>query len=434
METPDELTAMTMPWAPQHVQDRLAMLSAELPVADPDKMLALLQGAADKAVERLRSSASLYAGANLPGRRALQLENTGLGSRPTLGLPGEKFPTGVEDIDVIEIAATEAVRVLMRSRFADVRPPSATLANLAVLTAFTEPGDTIGALPNAAGGHVSHRDGAPRVRGLNVASIPYDYDGLDVDLAALPDFLAASQAKLIIIGASMMLRPHRVTDIAAVAHSHGIPVLYDGSHFAGLIALGLFQRPLQEGADILTFSTYKSFGGPAGGVICTNDPEVAERLSTAVYPVLTANYDIGRLGPLALAASELLADGGQYGRNCIANARVLGEALADNGLAVLGRPFGYTESHHLAIDVREFGGGTAASKLLARAGVFLSPTVLPLGDSESEAHGLRMGTQELTKRGYTAEMFKRLAGIIGAVLRAEVDPSLAAAEVAALAT
>lgn len=433
METFDALAGMTMPWASQHVQDRIAELSADVPVADPDRMLALLQAATADAVERFRSSASLYAGANVPSRRALRLENAGLGSRPTLGPPGEKFPTGVEAIDIIEVAATQAVRALMRSRFADVRLPSATLANLAVLTAFTEPGDTIAALPEAAGGHVSHRNGAPRVRGLHVASIPYDYDRLDVDLAALPEFLSASEPKLVIIGASMMLRPHRVGDIAAVAHNRGIPVLYDGSHFAGLIALGLFQKPLHEGADILTFSTYKSFGGPAGGVICTDDPDTAAKLSAAVYPVLTANYDVARLGPLALAASELLAEGGQYGRMCIANARLLGEALADNGLAVLGQPFGYTESHHLAIDVREFGGGAAASGLLARAGVFLSPTILPLGDSESEAHGLRMGTQELTRRGYTAEMFRRLADITGAVLRTEIDASLAAAEVAALA-
>ena len=229
-----------------------------------------------------------------------------------------------------------------------------------------------------------------------------------------------------------MLRPHRLSLIAAMAHEHGSTVLYDASHVAGLIAGGRFQKPLDDGADILTFSTYKSFGGPAGGVICTNDPTLAKQLNSAVFPTLTANYDVGRLGPLAIAASELVAHGREYAEMCIQNARQLGQFLFDNGLNVLGGEFGFTESHHLVLDVRTAGGGRLASQKLARAGIYLSPSILPLNDKEFEPHGLRIGTQELTRRGLGFEAFKRLAQLMAAVIRDDIDPGVAADDVARL--
>ena len=177
--------AAPMPWAPPRVQARIAELGVHVPVDDPEAMLALLQGAVASANDLFDHSATLYAGANAPGHWAERWDADGLSSRPTLGLPGEKFPTGVDDLDVIEVAATQAVRTVMGCSHADVRPPTATLANLAVLTTLTRPGDTIAALPERAGGHVSHRQGAPSVRGLRVDTVPYDYDRFDVDTVAL---------------------------------------------------------------------------------------------------------------------------------------------------------------------------------------------------------------------------------------------------------
>jgi glycine hydroxymethyltransferase len=426
------LWAMTLPWESEQVQARVKELSSQVPVCCPEKLFELLDNATCEAVESFRRSISLYAGANVLSDRVKRLASIELGSRPTLGAPGDKFPTGVDVIDIIEVAATEAVRGAMNAKFADVRMPTATLANLAVLMTLTEPGDTIAALPEPAGGHVSHRTGAPRVRGLKVATLPYDYEAFDVDLRALPAFLEKEHPRLLILGGSLMLRPHNVSGIAAIAREHDLPVLYDGSHVAGLIAGGRFQQPLDEGANILTFSTYKSFGGPAGGAICTNDAALAERLSAAVYPTLTANYDVGRLGPIAMAASELVAHGREYAGQCIDNARQFGRSLTEYGLVVLGEEFGFTMSHQLIIDARSVGGGRLASQKLAKARIFLSPSVLPLNDAESEFHGLRIGTQELTRRGFGSGAFDRLAELVSAIVRDEREPGMAADEVAHL--
>jgi glycine hydroxymethyltransferase len=426
------LSAPTRPWASDTVQQRIAEVSSALPIGDPQALSDLLVDTTRATRETFDRSFSLYAGANVLSALAARTASVGLGSRPTLGDPGEKFPSGVDQLDVIELAATEAVRNTMGAAFADVRPTSATIANLAVLCAFTTPGDTIAALPEPAGGHISHHSGAPWVRGLTVASLPYDYSSFDVDYDALPEFLKRVRPTLIIVGGNLMLRPldlHRLVPLVAQA---GIPILYDASHVAGLIAGGQFQDPLGDGVDVLTFSTYKSFGGPAGGAVCTNDAAVAARVAQMVYPILSANYDVHRLAPLAVVASVLATEGREYARSCIANAREMGRALVSCGVPVLGESFGYTDSHHLAVDVSDFGGGAAGARLLAEAGIFLSPTLLPLGDDETAERGLRVGTQELTARGYGADTARELAFVMADVIRGECGATAARARLDAL--
>lgn len=432
MSSASGLPPLALPWAPEKVQERIKALGGSLPIRSPDQLFDYLNDATETAIGSYGKSANLYAGANVLTEYAKRLASPDLSSRPTLGLPGEKFPAGAGILDALEIAATDAVRTTMSATFADIRMPTATMANLAVFVALTVPGDAIAALPGPAGGHVSHRSGVPEVRGLRVATVPYNYEKLDVDLDALPAFLEKEKPRLVILGGSVMLRSHDVPAISAIAHAHGAAVLYDASHVAGLIAGGRFQKPLAEGADILTFSTYKSFGGPAGGAMCTNDMALAERLSNIAYPALTANYDASRLGPLAMAASELLAHGAEYADNCIANARSLGQFLADEGLLVLQHSKGFTDSHQLIVDVRAFGGGHLVSQKLARAGIILSPSPLPVADDETESHGLRIGTQELTRRSLGEVEFKRLARLISGVLCDEIEVENAAASVAGL--
>jgi glycine hydroxymethyltransferase len=196
---------------------------------------------------------------------------------------------------------------------------------------------------------------------------------------------------------------------------HGIPLLYDASHVAGLIAEGRFQDPLREGADVVTFSTYKSFGGPAGGAIVTNDAELAERVANAVYPTLVANYDASRLVPLAAAALERERSAGAYAGQCIANARALAAALANEGLEVLGAGRGYTESHHVAIDVA--GGGTAAALRLAEGNILCSEIGIPV----DPAGGVRLGTQAITRQGFVEEDMAPVAAAIAGVLLHDRD-------------
>lgn len=433
MTTVSQLPPSTRPWATDRTRSRIADISSRLPVTDPDALAAVLKDSVDDTLEGFRGAINLYAGANRLSDLARSVASIEIGSRPTLGDPGEKFPSGVEPLDVLEVAAGDAVRASVGALFADVRPFSATMANLAVLCVFTEPGDTIAALPEAAGGHVSHRGGAPSVRGLHVADLPYDFEAFDLDYDALPGFLARTQPKLMIVGGNLMLKSLDLRRLVPIAREHGVAVLYDASHVAGLIAGGEFQNPLGDGVDVLTFSTYKSYGGPAGGAVCTNDPEIAQALSEAVYPVLTANYDVHRLAPLAVTASEHLRDGASYARACVANAQALGRVLAAAGIQVLAEGIGFTQSHQLAVDVRNHGGGKAVAARLEAVGIYCSPAVMPLGIDEAAENGLRFGTQELTTRGASSGTMTRIGQLVADVITGQISDDQARALVAELA-
>jgi glycine hydroxymethyltransferase len=268
---------------------------------------------------------------------------------------------------------------------------SATLANLAVYAGLTDVGATIAALPPEGGGHFSHHEvGAAGIRGHRVVELPYA--DFDVDLEALPAFLEREQPALIVLGGALMLFPHRLAEVAA----HGVPILYDASHMAGLIAGRRFQDPLGEGAAVMTFSTYKSYGGPPGGAIVTRDADVASRVFRAVYPGLTANYDAGRLRGLLEAATRQSAE---YADRCIASAQALGQALHDAGVPVAAADRGFTESHHLAVQ--------ADVEALERAGIYAS----------TSGPYVRLGTQELMTRGLGPEDMPDIAARIVAALR-----------------
>jgi glycine hydroxymethyltransferase len=385
----------------------LEVVEAELP-EDPAAALAVAEAAAREHARRIEEEClQLYAGTNAP---APWEHAAALAVQPSMGYPGDKYQAGLEPIDVVEVAAARAIARVMRARFAEVRLTSATLANLAVYSALTQPGDTIAVLPDWAGGHLSHHAiGAPGVRGLRVVDLPYDADALDVDLDALPEFLAREAPKLVVVGASLMLFPHRLREIAAAVD---VPLLYDASHVAGLIAERRFQDPLADGADLMTFSTYKSFGGPPGGAIVTNDEALAEKVATAAYPGLLANYDASRLLPLAAAALERETSGGDYADRCIANAQALARGLDERGLDVLGRPRGFTVSHHVAVRV---GDGTAAARRLAEGNILLSEIGVP----KNPAGGLRFGTQAITRQGFTPDDMPEIAEAVAACLNGD---------------
>jgi glycine hydroxymethyltransferase len=409
----------TAPWASAAALDRLAAVERALPpnVADA------LREAGEAAAEYLRrideEALLLYAGGNVP--RQAHPQYPLLSGQPSMGYPGDKYQPGLEPLDVVEVAVTRAVAKVIGARFADVRPPSATLANLAVYTALARPGDALAVLPGWAGGHLSHHEiGAAGVRGLRVVELPYDTRELDVDLERLRLFLERQRPALVVVGASLMLRPHRVGAIADCVHEHGARLVYDASHVAGLVAEGRFQAPLAEGADVMTFSTYKSFGGPGGGVIAADDEALMARCAAAIYPGLTANYDIARLLPLGEAALERERAAGAYADRCIANARTLAAALAAEGLAVIGAEHGYTSSHHVAVDVRAPGGGAVAARRLAQSNILLSEIGCPTVDGPDPAGAIRIGTQSITRQGFVED---DMAAVASALARGLREPS-----------
>lgn len=418
----DRVPSRLAPWAPPHVQRRMAELEADVGSCDPTDVPALVERALQGHAQRIdHDGVVLYGGTNTLTPAVRRVYDAKIGTLPSMGLPGDKYQTGLADVERLEVLAGCLLTRLFGAAHLEVRPPSATMANLAVYRAFAEPGDTIAVLPQRAGGHDSHHaHGAAGARGLRIVELPYDDAHLDVDVEALPGFVDRERPRLVVIGSSLLLFPHRLEAIRAIADRVGALVVYDASHVAGLVAGARFQQPLAEGAHLMTFSTYKSLGGPPGGAVATNDPRLGAAVSAGVYPGLTANYDSGRLPALAVCAAEQLRFGPAYASACADNAAVLAEALRDSGFTVLGRDGRLTASHHVGVDVRALGDGDRVARHLAEARVYLSQIGLPVSDDP--APGIRIGTQVVTRRGMTPEHMPRIARWCAAVLLDGAQP------------
>jgi glycine hydroxymethyltransferase len=420
---------LSAPWAPSATRRRLSEVQDAVPAVGSEAEAALLDAAVRAESSRLAATLSLYAGANSGARDRAQA----FGTRPSMGLPGSKHQRGQEHLEVVEILTARAVAASVGATWVDVRPPSATVANLAVYAALTAPGATLAVLPERAGAHLSQQAaGAPAIRGHVVVELPYDDDAYDVDLDALPRFLAEQRPALVVLGGSLQLFPHRLRDIADVVHAGGAALLYDASHTIGLIAGGAFQDPLAEGADAVTFSTYKSYGGPPGGVIATTDDAVAERVDSVIHPQLTTNYDASRLPELHAAARALLCDGAAYAGTCIAAARALAQRLTDLRVPVVAERRGFTASHHLALAAGSSAEAAAMVGRLAACRIAASEAVAPGAGGRGIA-AVRLGTQELVQAGLGVTDMATVAELVAAGVTGAPPADVAAAVGAFLA-
>jgi len=221
-----------------------------------------------------------------------------------------------------------------------------------------------------------------------------------------------------------------VPEVRAIADEIGAKVLFDAAHQCGMIAGKTFPNPLAQGAHLMTMSTYKSLGGPAGGLIVTNDADIAERLDAIAFPGLTANFDAAKSAALAITLLDWREYGEAYAQKMVATARVLASALASEGLAVHGADHRFTRSHQFALDAAPFGGGQAASKTLRKAGFLACGIGLPGEPVAGDMNGLRFGTPELVRWGMSEADMPRLAALIAEALRAN-DPGTIAPRTAA---
>ena len=350
----------------------------------------------------------------------------GLGSRPSLGYPGDKYEMGLEAVEEIEVIAAELVCEIFNASHAEIRVGSGALANLYGFMALTRPGDAIIAPPAAIGGHVTHHaGGCAGLYGLTTHPAPVDADGYSVDLAALRDLALRVRPKLITIGGSLNLFPHPVAGVRAIADEVGAHVLFDAAHQCGIIAGGIWANPLDQGAHLMTMSTYKSLGGPAGGLIVTRDARVAERLETIAFPGMTANFDAAKSAALALTLLDWRDHGRAYAQAMVDLAQALARDLAALGLPVYAADKGATQSHQFAIAAAGFGGGQAAAKTLRRAGFLTCGIGLPLPEVAGDMNGLRIGTPELVRRGVTPADAPALAELIAEGLRSNAPETVA---------
>ncbi|MFB0499967.1 MAG: serine hydroxymethyltransferase [Candidatus Hadarchaeaceae archaeon] len=399
-----------------------------------DRTLGLLQ----KHHEWFKTVLPLIASENVQSPAVREALTTDFGGRYAEGMPGERVYAGCTYIDQVELLAMELARELFKAEHANVQPVSGAVSNLAMYTALTDPGDTMMCLSIAAGGHITmgkkkFGGAAGAVHGLEVEYFPFDEKRMNIDVEATAKKIAEIKPKLVMFGGSLFLFPHPVKELSKVAKEHGAHVAYDAAHVIGLIGGGQFQDPLCEGAEVITCSTHKTLPGPQHGMILCKK-ELADPINRGVFPGMVSNHHLHAVAGLAVALAEMLEFGKEYTAQIVKNAKALGEALYDRGLAVLCADQGFTASHTLAIDVTKYGDGGVLERKLEQANVILNRELLPW-DPRQGRHfrnpgGLRLGTSEVTRIGMKESEMGEIAEFIKRVIVDGEETKRVAADVA----
>lgn len=363
-----------------------------------------------------RSVLNMVAAEGLMSRTARSVLSSDLASRLTEGSPGAKDVTAspVESnrhIEQIEVAIGLLAQRLFGAMFAEWRPASNSMANAAALRALTRPGDLVLVQAMSAGGNASyHQAGVAGVLGLRTADLPGTREfGIDVGAAA-PQIIRM-RPRVVVVGGGKVLFPYPLRELRKAADEVGAILLLDAAHIAPLIAAGRFNDPFGDGAHVLTCSTHKSMGGPVGGLVLTNDAEIAARVDAAVYPGFLQTRDQNKYAAAAISLAELLAHRHEYAEATVANARELGAALGSLGFDVVGAHLGYSDSHMLLIDAGSDALAVAAA--CARAGILLGPTnIFGEPPDTSRKSGVRLSVAQVTRRGMGLDEMRIIARLI----------------------
>src|SRR5258706_5205302 len=333
--------------------------------------------------------------------------------------PLNRWFAGTKYIDEIEALCVELLKKAFHARYADHRLVASMIGNMAVYTALTDPGDVIMSIAQPFGGHSSNRvDGPAGVRGLKIVDIPFDPVECEVDLDLFRKVAPLVRPKLVALGASMTLFPFPLQAMQEVIAEWGGRLFFDGAHQLGLVAGGQFQDPLREGAAVMTGSAGKTFSGPQSGIIVWDDPDLTVPITHAIFPVLAATHQVNRVAALAASAAEMLAFGQVYMAQIVRNAQALGAALDLRGIPVLCAHKGYTTTHQVIADVRQFGGGLHVAQQLALANIITHKNLIPADRPEDwdRPGGLRMGTIEITRLGMGEAQMETIADFIARIL------------------
>ena len=418
------------PWVPAPCEDLVQAIAADTAQRDSEATfheIARLVGE-NRRIHDLHGI-NLNPASNVMNPRAEAMMAAGLGSRASLGYPGDKYEMGLEAIERIEVICAELAAEVFGAKYAEVRVASGALANLYVFMATCKPGDTIIAPPADIGGHVTHHGaGAAGLYGLKTVPAPVLADGYTVDVAALGQLARDVRPKLITAGGSLNLFAHPVAAMREVADAVGAKLLFDAAHLSGMVAGGTWANPLAQGAHVMTMSTYKSLGGPPGGLVVGNDAAIAERIDAIAYPGLTANFDAGKVAALAVTLADWKKHGAAYAQAMCDTARALAQALQREGLPVYASAKGATTSHQFALEAARWGGGQAAAKRMARAGLLACGIGLPIAAVEGDVNGLRLGVPEIVRLGMKPEHMGELGALIARALGERPDAAAADVE------
>lgn len=384
--------------------------------------------------EWFNESIPLIASENIPSPAVREVLASDFGNRYAEGWPGERVYAGCTYIDEVEVMCMQLAQELYNTEFADVRPPSGVLANLAVYSAFTQPKDVMIAPSIPAGGHISHgkrehAGTAGLVHGLDVEFYPFDATQMNIDVDKTKQKVERmvqdnKTPKMAMFGGSLFLFPHPVRELVDFLKGYNMHINYDAAHVAGLIAGGIFQDPLREGADTMTMSTHKTLFGPQGGLILASDTH-SDDIKKAVFPGTTSSHHIHHMAAKAIAFAEMLKFGAAYAKQVVANARVLAESLNDMGFKVLGEDNGFTKSHQVAVNVLDYSDGGTVEADLEKANIIVNRQLIP-GDIKAGRHyfhpgGIRLGVSEITRLGMKESEMREVAGLIRQVIIEKKD-------------
>jgi len=388
------------------------------------------------------NSIPLIASENIPSPAVREAMISDFGNRYAEGWPGERVYAGCVYIDDVEFECMRLAKKLFKAEFADVRPVSGVVANLAVYSAFTNPGDVMLAPSIPSGGHISHgkkihSGTAGLVHGLEIEFYPFDVEEMTIDVDETKKKIrdlkkAGSLPKMAMFGGSLFLFPHPVKELSSFLKSYGMHINYDAAHVAGLIAGGQFQDPLREGTDTVTMSTHKTLFGPQGGLVLGFN-KYAEAIKKAVFPGLTSSHHIHHMAGKAITFAETLEFGKSYAVQVIKNAKALAEYLNSFGFNVLGENRGFTKSHQIAVNVLEFSDGGKVEAELEKANIIVNRQLIP-GDIKAGRNyfhpgGIRIGTSEVTRLGMNKSDMKDIAFFIKQIVIDKKDPNKVAAKV-----
>ena len=361
---------------------------------------------------RQRNKIELIASENFVSPAVMEAMGTVLTNKYAEGYPGHRYYGGCEYVDKVEILAIERAKKLFGADHVNVQPHSGANANTAVYFAFLKPGDTIMGMNLSQGGHLSH--GSPvNISGSYYNVVPYgvDHDTETIDYDALAQTAAETKPKIIVAGASAYSRIIDFKRMSEIAHSVGALLMVDIAHIAGLVAAGLHPSPVPY-ADIVTTTTHKTLRGPRGGVILTNDEELAKKFNKAIFPGTQGGPLEHVIAAKAVCFGEALKpEFKAYQQNVVTNARVLADALQKQGFDLVS---GGTDNHLMLIDLRKTGvTGKELQRRLDEVYITANKNAIP-NDPESPfvTSGMRIGTPAVTTRGFGAPEMLRIAEFI----------------------
>jgi glycine hydroxymethyltransferase len=379
------------------------------------------EGIKSPAVREIQAFAS-----DLEGRYA-EGENDLQGHVKRRYYQGQKYMSQIEDY------ATDLMKDLFKCDWADVRIVSGTHANLATFKGLSDASKNIKMVvtPLSCGAHISHdyTGLAGNVLGLQNINHVYNIDEFNIDIDRSIDVIRAAKPGIVTFGGSLFLFPHPLKELRAVCDEVGAYVAYDASHVLGLVAGGVFQDPLREGADFISSSTHKTFPGPQGGVIMANAnsprmEKAIKKVQHAVFPLSASSTHLGRLPALSVAALEMKLFGAKLAQQIVKNAQTAGQYLCENGVKVLAEHKGFTRSHQIAVDIRAYGGGNKIAQDLEDANIVLNKNLLPYDDQSGKENpsGLRIGFQDITRRGFMESDVKHLCDLMLEVIKEKRKP------------